>query len=62
MLVALVVVFVISALLILVGWNVGVVALVAACGGSVSTISFWTALGVAFAITVIKGLFSAGAA
>lgn len=62
LLAALVIVFALSALLILVGWNVGVVALVAAAGGHVSTIGFWTALGVSFAIMVIKGLFSGGSA
>jgi hypothetical protein len=54
-----VIVLVISTLIIFFGWNLGVVALVAACGGSVSKIGFWTAFFVGLAISVIRGLFKA---
>lgn len=48
----------ISTAIIFFGWNLGVVAIVAACGGTVSKISFVTAFFVGLAINVIRGLFS----
>lgn len=38
-------------------WNLGVVNLVAAAGGSVSTINFWTAIGGSVAVGIIRGIF-----
>jgi hypothetical protein len=64
---ALAAIFVIVAIVVLVlligtavvffGWNLGVVALVAACGGTVGKISFWTAFFINIAIGVLRGLF-----
>lgn len=39
-------------------WNVGVVALVAACGGEVSRISFLAAVAINFAIGVVRRVFA----
>ena len=47
------------AVVILLAWNVGVVGIVGAAGGSVSTIGFWTAFGAAAAIGIIKGILGA---
>lgn len=38
------------------GWNLGVVALVAACGGTVGKISFWTAFFIDLALGIVRGL------
>lgn len=43
-----------SALLVLFGWNVGVVGIAAACGAHVSGISYWTALGASIALMCLK--------
>lgn len=51
-----------SAAIIFFGWNLGVVGLVAACGGAVSKIGFGTAFFVSIALSVVKSLFSGGAA
>jgi hypothetical protein len=48
----------ISTAIIFFGWNLGIVALVAACGGTVSKISFWTAFFIGIAISVVRGLFT----
>lgn len=45
-----------GALVFLVAWNVGIVHLVAAAGGSVGTIGFWTALGGSLAVGILKGI------
>lgn len=39
-------------------WNLGVVPIVAALGGSVGEIGFWTAVGGSLAVGVIKSIFS----
>jgi hypothetical protein len=39
------------------GWNLGVVALVAASGGTVGKISFWTAFFINLALGILRGLF-----
>jgi fatty acid desaturase len=44
-----------SALLILLAWNVGIVPLVAALGGAVGKIGFWTAFGVSIALMLLQG-------
>ncbi len=49
-------IFLVLPLLVLLAWNVGVVALVAAAGGSVSGISYWGAIGVTFAYLILRGL------
>lgn len=38
------------------GWNLGIVPLVAACGGTVGKISIWVAFFVNLAIGVLRGL------
>lgn len=43
-----------SALLVLFGWNVGVVGIAAACGAKVTGISYGTALGASVALMVLK--------
>lgn len=48
---------VIVALLFLFAWNVGLVAIVAAAGGSVSKIGFWTALAGVFVIMFVRSIF-----
>jgi hypothetical protein len=48
----------IGAAILFFGWNLGVVALVAACGGHVAKIGFWTAYFVSLALSVVKGIFS----
>ncbi len=40
-------------------WNLGVVGVVAAAGGSVSKIGFWTAVGASLFLGIIKGVLSA---
>ena len=57
-LVLLAVVLTITTLVIWLGWNLGVVALVAASGGSVSKIGFWTAFGIALLVNVLRGIFT----
>ncbi len=42
------------ALLVLFGWNVGVVGIAAACGAKVTGISYGTALGASVALMVLK--------
>lgn len=56
-LVLFVVIVVLFALLTQFAWNVGVVALVAACGGSVAKIGFWTAVAVNIALGIIARIF-----
>lgn len=52
---------ILSTVIIFFGWNLGVVALVAACGGAVSKIGFWTAFFVSLALTAVKSLFTSAA-
>lgn len=40
-------------------WNLGVVGVVGAAGGTVSTIDFWTAVGASLFLGIIKGVLSA---
>lgn len=47
----------ISALITMLAWNLGVVALVAAAGGSVGKIGFITAIFVNFAIGIVARIF-----
>lgn len=42
-------------------WNVGVVALVAAAGGSVGKISFWAAVGGSLAVGILSRIFTRSA-
>lgn len=46
-----------GALLTMLAWNLGVVAIVAACGGHVAHIGFWTALFANIAIGVVGRIF-----
>jgi hypothetical protein len=48
----------IGAVIFYVAWNLGVVNIAAAVGGSVASINFWTALGGSFAIGILKRVFS----
>lgn len=41
-----------------IAWNVGVVALVAAAGGSVGKISFWAAVGGSLAVGILSRIFT----
>lgn len=49
-------------LIVLLAWNLGVVNVVAASGGSVATIGYLTAVGVSIALTFLRGIFQRGAA
>lgn len=53
------IIFLLGPLLVWLGWNIGVVALVAACGGSVGKISFVTAIFVSIALNIVGGVFRA---
>lgn len=46
----------IGAAVVLLAWNVGVVNIVKASGGHVSHIGIWAALGVSFAINIVRNL------
>lgn len=50
-------VWAIGAALFYVAWNLGVVNIAAAAGGSVGTINFWTALGGSFAVGILARIF-----
>lgn len=47
----------IGGLVVLVAWNLGVVNVVAASGGTVDGISYLTAVGASFAFGLLRGLF-----
>lgn len=52
--VTLVLLFMLAGLIVMGVWNAGLVPLIAACGGSVSTIGFWTGVFVYAALMIIK--------
>jgi hypothetical protein len=49
--------FLLGGVIIWAAWNLGVVPLVAACGGTVAKIGFWTAVFVSVALNVVGGIF-----
>lgn len=44
-------------LIVMLVWNIGAVPLIAACGGTVSKIGFWTAFFVNMAVNIISRIF-----
>lgn len=53
-------IFLVVPLIILLAWNVGLVPIVAAAGGSVTGINYWAALGATFVYLLLRGIFAAG--
>lgn len=60
LLLLLAVTFLLGPLLVWAGWNLGVVAIVAACGGSVGKIGFLTAVFVSLALSIVGGILGRG--
>lgn len=48
--------FIVIPLIALLAWNLGVVGVVAASGGSIAGINYWTALGVSAVYLLIRGM------
>jgi hypothetical protein len=55
----LIVAFFIVSVLVLLAWNLGVVGLASAVGGSVASINYWTSLGVSAIYLLLHGVLKA---